>query len=318
MRVILNSDVLHTKRPLVTGLPAHIDRFCREAAGVGAVLVLPKTALLEDTRHQRQLAEEEIATIDTAMTALKRWGIELPVVDARQLVKTVDLAKVLRATGVQVEVEDPLLEDYREAERRACLHLPPQAPKADTDEMRDLVIWAVALRVARRDGRAILVSRDEVHSDTRGDAEAAGNGLFRAKSLDEALDLLGRESPAGALASSMLDTIWKDLRSAGLPVPIEAAGVRIAEVAFLTDEEGRTGGRFRFSLDVPEGRLSARANVFQLDSDQVRAELRDVTLGSSRWQSGELTVVAKGRLPGREPGVDDRLDALRALLGDMQ
>jgi hypothetical protein len=75
----------------------------------------------------------------------------------------------LRATGVQLEVENPKLEDYRNAERRACLHLSPQPPETKSDEMRDLVIWEVALRVAKRDGKAILVSRDHVHSDERGD-----------------------------------------------------------------------------------------------------------------------------------------------------
>lgn len=56
MRIILNSDVLHTKRPLATGLPDHLDRFCRDAATAGAVLVLPRTTLLEIERHQQQLA----------------------------------------------------------------------------------------------------------------------------------------------------------------------------------------------------------------------------------------------------------------------
>jgi hypothetical protein len=287
MRVILNSDVLHTKRPLATGLPEHIERFCREAAGAGGVLVLPRTTLLEDQRHQQQLAEQEIATIDGAVAALRRWRVELPAVDARQLVKTLDLVQLLRGTGIQVELEEPLLEDYREAERRACLHLLPQAPTAEDDEMRDLVIWAVALRVAKRDGRAILVSRDEVHSHARGDAEAADNGLFRTKSLPDALDLLGRESPASALANSLLAATWKDLRSAGLPIPAEPLNARIAEAAFVTDEEGRRGGTFRFSLDVSEGRLSAKANVRQID-------------------------------PARQRGTNDGLDALRQLLGDAQ
>jgi hypothetical protein len=90
----------------------------------------------------------------------------------------------LRATGVQLEVENPKLEDYRNAERRACLHLSPQPPETKSDEMRDLVIWKVALRVAKRDGKAILVSRDHVHSDERGEA-AEACGLLRVQSLDD-------------------------------------------------------------------------------------------------------------------------------------
>ena len=73
--------------------------------------------------------------------------------------------------------------------------------------MRDLVIWMVALRVARRDGGAILVSRDEVHTEERGDEEARSAGLLRARSWDEALEQLGRESPAGALARQLLEAV---------------------------------------------------------------------------------------------------------------
>lgn len=319
MRIILNSDVLYTKRLLATGLPAHLDRFCRDAAGAGAALVLPRTALLEGERHQQELAEQEIAAINNAVIALERWRVEVPAVDAERLVTSGNLVDMLRDTGIQVEVEEPLLDDYREAERRACLHLLPQPPKAQADEMRDLVIWAVALRLARRDGKAILVSRDEIHSHERGEPEARAHGLLRAKNLDEALDLLGRESPAGALASSMLATVWNDLRAANLPLPETPVSPKITNVAFVTDGEGRVGGTFAFSLGGPEGPVSGIATVQQVTSDQIRVGLTDLKLGPRQWRSGEATVLSKGELPRRDQvATNERLDALKALLGDPQ
>lgn len=75
MRIILNSDVLHMKeRLLATGLARHIDEFCREAAQFGAVLVLPRTVLLENERHQRGLYNEAITELKKASSTLAQWG----------------------------------------------------------------------------------------------------------------------------------------------------------------------------------------------------------------------------------------------------
>src|SRR5262245_6138244 len=189
MRIILNSDILYTQRPLMTGLPAHLDRFCREAASAGAFLVVPRTTLLEIERNERHSVEEAITKISNAVTVLDSWGINLEGLDPRQLVRPGDVIEALRATGIVVEVEEPSLNDYREAERKACLHLPPRPPETESDEMRDLIIWVTALRLARKDGQAILVSRDEIHTHERGGAEAEEHGLLRARTLDEALDL---------------------------------------------------------------------------------------------------------------------------------
>ena len=57
--------------------------------------------------------------------------------------------------------------------------------------MRDLIIWTIALRLAKTGGGAILISRDEVHAHQRGSVEADAAKLHRAKTCDEALDLLG-------------------------------------------------------------------------------------------------------------------------------
>ncbi len=316
MRIILNSDVLHTERPLATGLPVHLERFCREAATAGAVLVLPRTTLLENDRHQRQLTEQEITAISNAMAILGRWGVKLPTIDAQTLVEKGDLLAMLRATGIQVEVEEPLLEDYREAERRACLHLSPQPPDAKSDEMRDLVIWAVALRLARKDGRAILISRDTVHSDERGEAEAEAVGLLRTKEFDGALDLIGRESPAGIAARSMLGAVWDNLRAAGLPLPAKATLRKLTGLSFIADEEGNTRGRLSFVVDGPAGQLSGTANIVQAAPDQIRVDLTGMKLNGTQWQTGELSIVADGELPRIAQPSRDRLEELRTVLED--
>ena len=61
MRIILNSDVLHSTRLLTTGLPKHIEEFCRKAAEFGAILALPRTVILESQRQQQKLCDEATA-----------------------------------------------------------------------------------------------------------------------------------------------------------------------------------------------------------------------------------------------------------------
>jgi hypothetical protein len=73
----------------------------------------------------------------------------------------------LRATGVQLEVENPKLEDYRNAERRACLHLSPQPPETKSDEMRDLVIWEVARNEMGRPFLSAVITCTAMNAETK-------------------------------------------------------------------------------------------------------------------------------------------------------
>jgi hypothetical protein len=194
MRIILNSDVIYTKRRWAEGLPSHIEKMCRGVTIAGGVLVLPRTVLFEDQRHQVTLDNDRVLAVEHALATLKGWNVALPDVDVRKEMPRLDVVEALRATNVTVEVEEASLEEYREAERRASLHISPHSPEGNSDEMRDLIIWQVALRVAKRDGGAMIVSRDPVHVHERGSAEANLARLFRAKNFEEALEILARES----------------------------------------------------------------------------------------------------------------------------
>ena len=142
MRIILNSDILHmTERLLATGLVRPIDEFCREAAQFGAVLVLPGTVILENERHQRGLCNKAVDKLKAASSTLALWGVAVPPFTAEDLIRNVDLTNALQATGITVEVQAATFDDYQDAERRASLHLAPQSPDTETDEMRDVIVY---------------------------------------------------------------------------------------------------------------------------------------------------------------------------------
>ena len=315
MRIILNSDILHTNRPAAAALPLHLDQFCRDAAAAGAVLVVPRTTLLEDQRNQKRLIEEGVAQLDTAIALMQRYGIQVPEINSRELVGGGDLVAALRNTGIQVEVIDPSLADYRGAEERACLRLSPHPPDTKSDEMRDLIIWEVAVRIAKRDGQAILLSRDEVHSHDRGGKEAEDAGLHRARSIDEALDLLGRVSPAGILAREVLATVWNQMRSAGMPLPPTVSLRRVGNLQFVPGPARHVTGSLQFSVATDAGEFEANVEVVQAEPNVIRAEVRQLRLGGAVWGTGTMTITASGELPRVGQTSDQEVEDLRRLIG---
>jgi hypothetical protein len=316
MRIILNSDVLHMQRLLTTGLAKHIDAFCRTVAREGAVLVLPRAVVLENERHQSQLWQNMIKDLQDAASKLRQWKIVVPDFDARALVERASLIAVLRDTGATIELEEPTLEDYRDAEHRAALRLPPCPANAKSDEMRDLVIWAVAVRTAKRDGGAILVSRDEVHNDELAAAEANAIGLRRAKDFDDALDVLGLLTPVGELAGSVLATVWAALRQAGLPLPDEISLRRVKNAQFRADDAGHVAGSLTFAVPTDQGMLSAVGSVAQARPGIITVELTDIRLDNNSWRSGSLTTTVVGELPRIARPADERLSELRKAIED--
>lgn len=315
MRVILNSDILHTAKPAVSGLPGHLDAFCRQAAAVGAILVLPRTSSLEDQRHRANAAQELATRVEAAIRLLQSVGADVPTIDVQRLTAPGDLLTALKATGIQVESEDPTLEDYRNAEERACLHLSPHPPDKKSDEMRDLIIWEVALRFARKDGKAMILSRDEVHSHARGEEEANAVGLLRAASVDDALEQLGRETPAGLLSRQILALIWSGLHEAALPLPKEVHVKAIQAAGFTADELGHANGRLEFTAESERGIIQVRVDVSQTDPNTISVHIVGVQVAHEPVELQTIHVTVPGELPRITSPEKDRLAELRRIVG---
>ena len=318
MRIILNSDVLFSTRLLTTGLPKHIEGFCQKAAEFGAVLALPRTVILENQRQQQKLYEEATAKLEAAATLLTEWGVGVPTFNPADVIRRIDVLTALRATAIKVEVHDPTLEDYRDAEQRATLHLSPQAPDTKSDEMRDLIIWTVALRLAKHDGGAILVSRDEIHVHERGSHEANTAKLHRTKRFDEALDLLGAISPAGGLARSVLVTVWNDLKSAGLTLPENVPSGRFSRLLFAADDDGHANTNLNFEFPTDDGPLSGSAHIFQANPGIIGVDLTELRMRDQPWRNGELSLTVLGELPKITHPLGERITELRDLIKGIQ
>jgi hypothetical protein len=197
MKVLLNSDILFQTHLATKGLSRDLQTLFQACVDNGHGLVIPLTSKLEFDRNQAEHAARERRRIDDAYKTLDKYGIQHEEAPAIDRVKLPDLMWLIQESGVEASLEDPTEEDLREAHRRACLHENPHPPDAKTDEMRDLVIWMIALRISKAEGGALLISRDEVHTHSRGDKEALDSGLIRVDSLEKALDYFEVETPAG-------------------------------------------------------------------------------------------------------------------------
>lgn len=277
MLVIFNSDILYSQS-LLTSLTPVVQRLVDACRDRGHAIVIPETTKLEFDREQDDLVSAARSDLENAYDTLTRFGISHERQDPVEVVLASDLLGLITSSGASAELVEPTCEDLREAHYRAALHLPPHpAGNTKSDEMRDLVIWMIAVRLAREQSGALLVSRDNVHTKNRGDAEAGEVGLTRVKSIDDALEFLDVQTPAGQLFRRLMEPAWSLLANEGLPV---AAKPTVLSVAGPTFEQGTTGlasascrikvttetgqtlrGRVDIIID-PDGQVVTLSNIF--------------------------------------------------------
>jgi hypothetical protein len=323
MLVILNSDVLYTNGFVHRSLHKQWQQFADGCRSVNAELVFPSTALYEIELRQSELYQSELQAIGTARDLLERYGIGFrtrPI--PNELIKVPDIVRLFGEAGVRTRVEKATLEDFRDAERRAAMHLAPAPPRKpptgkqdtdDSDEMRDLVIWAIACRLAATYGGALLLSRDKVHSGPLGRGEAEEKRLLRASDFDEALGMLGAETEAGKIASSFLRAAWTKLRENGLPLREQFAVKTITQPMFIQGEKGIESASFAFSSETNnDKRLSGRATVSEVKDAGFRLRLSDLLIDNSGQQAIDTQVTHQ--VEGAADDLEERLSALREIL----
>jgi hypothetical protein len=222
MKIVFNSDVLISAGVVgsrdASGLDSGFLKLLAAAAELNITVALPETAAMEVERKQVEAIEGRRTKIQQNAEFLRSFGIEVKEFDLSQLVVAQGLMEAFESQGVVAEIHRPTLEDYEDAHKRACAHLPPR-PSGESDEMRDLVIWAMSLRIARAEGDGvILLSRDKVHHDPETDAEVRSANLERFKEFDDALTFLGQYRPGAKSLFDMITTAWPFLKREGLPV----------------------------------------------------------------------------------------------------
>jgi hypothetical protein len=280
--IVLNSDVLWTGR-FSAALPNSLQRFVDACRDQDHRIIIPLTTLLEFDRRQSDQVSKERNTLTLAYATLDRLGITYESQDPDAVITAPDLLSLITGSGAAAEVIEPTLEDLKEAHRRACLHLAPQPPDTKNDEMRDLVIWMTAVRIADENDGALLISNDVVHTHNRGNDEAATVKLTRVHSIEEALEYLEVETPAGQLFRAILVPAWSALAEAGIPVPGNPTVLSVSNPIFIQGSQGLASASCTLKVRSSDNQIIQAYADVQVSANKQQVTLTNIKIGDQAW-----------------------------------
>lgn len=317
MKIILNSDILFNTFLIKNNLSKNFQELFSICQKKGHVIIIPLTTLLEFNRAQLESLNKKTLKLEKAYMLLEDLNIKFTRVEPPEVIKKPDLIELVKKSGVEVKVENPTNDDYLEAHKRACLHECPHAPEKKSDEMRDLIIWMIALRYAQQDGNAILISRDEVHVNPRGDNEANSVGLIRFKSEEEVLEYFEVETQAGKLIKQLIMPIWEDLLKAGLPLNQDVSIVGVAQPRFIQGTEGISNAYCLIRLRTLDGKMLKTNIAMKIDNNViVELELSEIMIDENPWDKKELALIPNKAISHEEDDYKERIDSLKELIGE--
>jgi len=312
MNVVLNSDLIYATYLIEENLPAPLQNLCESCVEQNVPIVVPETTLLEFNNKQQEHADRERSNLRKAFDRLDKYEIEYQFQDPDQLIVTSDLISLLKQTGASVELMIPNDEELREAHRRACLHEPPLSSDSRGNEMRDLIIWLIALRVARDRGGALLLSADRVHTSDYGESEATSFGLLRANSIEAGLELLEFVSPSAELVRELMEPAWQGFIEAGLAIelPIQVSSVKNSR--FVQGIGGIGSASFRLKgLTATRETLLSDVKIESFDNIR-RIALSDVFIKDESYSDIAIEI----EMLERADDYEDRLSGLKDILGE--
>lgn len=250
MIVILNSDILHGKW-IFNSLPtASVKKLLEVCANKDIPVLLPRTTILEFEHMQIRIREKIIAEIEKAYSTLGRYHVQVERENLEDKFKVPDLPSVLEGSGVRVLIEEPNLSDFEEAHRRACLHIPPVSKEKKSDEMRDVIIWLISLRISEEYNGGILIANDEFFHNEAIDREAIQYKLDRVKRIEDAIERLGEITVAGRIIRDLFYVSHDYLFDSEMKIKID----NVTAPIFTNDDWGNL--------------RSAEANIAVTDSDK--------------------------------------------------
>jgi hypothetical protein len=282
MKILFNSDLLFATSLIKDKLPRQVFEFLLACRDKGNEIVIPLTTLFEFNRKQNEFVDIEIAALNSARTKLTNYGINVGEFKSSDLVKPPDLVQLINATGVSCVLEEPTKNDYENAHRRACLRESPHPPVTKSDEMRDLVIWEISLRVAKENNGAILMSRDEVHIHHRGDKEASEYGLIRCNSIERTYESLSIETVSAQRIKELIGKVWNEILDSALPIVDGGQVVSITNPIFIDTDRGSSIVTCNANFHTGDGKeLASLLSIEFADDRPFVVDFKDIKINGT-------------------------------------
>jgi len=302
----------------MVGVPTHLSKFSRGCKDVGATIVIPRVALLEFENKQLRYAETVRGNLTSAMTILNAHRIQHQEANIEDLVKTPDILRILSSGGANVEVMDPPIDVFEKAQEKAARHLSPSLPNNKSDEMRDIIIWVIATKLANEEGGAILLSRDEIHIGSQGNEEARNMTLQRLRDFDDTLDFLGVETPAGRQVKELLVPVWSALIGAGISLEPTINIKRFLDIVFVKGESGFDRVSFKMAAFMEDGKLMEADVVIRTNDASTHLELSNIVIDKQDQRRDKIVIDQKYSTPVElDSDYDEKLRSLRKMIGGL-
>lgn len=311
MKIIFNSDLLYADSFIKESLPRHLNNFLVECKENGHDIVIPETTLLEFNRKQNGFFQKEVLDLETAKKKLSLYGLNIEEFDSSNVVskpKLVDLINNIIPCVVQTPTQD----DYSIAHRKACLRESPHPPDIKSDEMRDLVIWEISLRISRENGGALLMSRDDVHTHHRGDLEASESQLIRSSSFERAYESLSIQTDSAKKVQDLLNVVWQEIVNSDLPLVDGCHATAITSVLFEDKLDGGSQVECNIKMQTGDGREFNSSLEMQYWQDApYLMTFHNVKVGDSNLDD---VILEFERPQHMQSDVNDRRESLKRIL----
>lgn len=318
MKIIFDTNLLYANHLIKDSLTKSVLGFLQRCQQEEHEIVIPLTTLYEFNCKQNKFVNTEINEIKNSIKKLSDYGILVGAVDPESLVKPPNLSTLIESIGVPCKVEMPTQSEFEIAHRKACLKESPHDPEKQdkkSDEMRDLVIWVISLRVARENGGAILLSDDSLLRHHSGDIEASNCGLIRCKDFERAYEALDLETPSARIIKKLILQVWNELITSDLPLGEGAQLLSIKNPKFMNKQDGSTSINADICLSTGSGKEIN--SLLKMEYREEKPYLMDFSQIRVNSQSDVTSI----RLELDKPlpsivDIEERLESLKHLIGE--
>jgi hypothetical protein len=313
MKIVFNSDMLFADSLIKDELPRHVSNFLQACRGQEHEIIIPLTTLLEFNRKQKEEVFKEVSYLNDAINKLAFYGLNVNDFKPSDIVKAPDLIQLINAMGISCILKEPIKEDYENAHRKACLKETPHPPDIKSDEMRDLVIWEISLRIAKQFNGAILMSKDKVHIHHRGDKEASEHGLIRCNSFERAKESLGMDTVSAQKIRNLINNVLTDIIASNLPIISGGYVISITNPIFINKDDGTSKVECKAIFNSGDGKTIKSTLFIEFINDHpYLLHFNDIIIDGT--QSFEDVKVDRRKPITFETDMDERFRDLKDLI----
>lgn len=182
---------LSTKEYVEGKIPEKLKDQIKIALDRGDMVILPRTVQIEINNWVNEIAKNETAKIKETINYLNGKGYHVKPETVKEIGE-IDVLAILQREFPALQLLEPSIDDYFEAEKRTSRRIPPLPKNATGEEFRDRIIWCQAVGISKKlEIPVVIVSDDTLFENGANSHEGRSLGIEVAKNevdLDQRLD----------------------------------------------------------------------------------------------------------------------------------